>query len=97
MSPRRWRKPLPPPPVAEGQTEAFDADGLPVGEGKADTVYICRECYSRRINPPIVPTVDPRWVIGTCLDCGERQICTVVAVSHPTKEDTEGEHNEQRG
>jgi hypothetical protein len=91
MSPRRWRKPLPPPVVAEGQTTAFDADGLPVGEGKADTVYVCRECYSRRINPPIVPTVDPRWVIGTCLDCGTRQICTVVATPS-RKENTEGEH-----
>jgi len=88
MSPRRWRKPLPPPIVAEGQTTAFEADTLPSGEGKPDTVYICRECLSRRINPPIVPTVDPRWVIGTCLDCGERQIATVVATpSH--KETTE--------
>jgi hypothetical protein len=80
---------LPSPKLAEGQTEAFDADGLPIGEGKPDTVYVCRECFSRRINPPINPTVDPRWVTGLCLDCGERQICTVIAVPHP-KEDTEG-------
>jgi hypothetical protein len=78
--------------VAEGQTEVWDADGLPLGEGPAFTTYVCRECFSTRINPPIVPTVDPRWVIGTCLDCGERQICTVVATPSPKKENTEGEH-----
>ena len=88
---KRWRKPLPPPVVATGQTEAFDADGLPIGMGKADTTYVCRECFSRRINPPINPTVDPRWVIGLCLDCGSRQICTVVATPSHKKENTAGE------
>jgi hypothetical protein len=76
--------------VAEGQTEVFDADGMPLHEGLPNTVYICRECFSRRINPPINPTVDPRWVIGLCLDCGTRQIATVVATPS-RKENTEGE------
>ena len=80
----RWRKPKP-IPVAEGQTEAFDADGLPAGETKAYTVYICRECYSRRVTN-VTPTVDPRWVIGLCADCGTRQIATVVAT--PSRKET---------
>lgn len=88
MSPRRWRKPLPPPPVAEGQTEAFDADGFDLMDPKPEVVYVCRECYSRRIVGPITPTVDPRWVGATCLDCAERVIANVRPIP---KENTEGD------
>lgn len=80
----RWRK-AKPVPLAEGQTEAFDADGLPVGEPIDGVIYICRECYSRRVTNPS-PTVDPRWVIGLCADCGTRQIATVVATTPSRKE-----------
>jgi hypothetical protein len=84
MSPRRWRKAQPSPPVAEGQTEVFDADGFIVGEPKPNVVYICRECFSRYVTN-VTPTVDPRWVIGLCADCGTRQIATVVAI--PSRKD----------
>jgi len=84
----RWRRDKP-VPLAEGQTVAFDDDGLPVGEPIDGVIYICRECFSRRVTNT-TPTVDPRWVIGLCLDCGDRQIASVRAIPIP-KEDTEGE------
>jgi DNA-directed RNA polymerase subunit RPC12/RpoP len=85
MSPR-WRKPLPPPLVAEGQVEAFDSDALTPPEPSEETVYICRECYSRRIVGPINRTVDPRWVSAVCLDCGERVIANVRIIPIPKEQ-----------
>ena len=70
---KRWRKPLPPPKVAEGQVSAFaDADITPTTN--KDLVLICRQCFGRNVVGPIEPTVDPRWVHAKCLDCGERVI-----------------------
>jgi hypothetical protein len=85
---KRWRK-AKSIPVAEGQTLAFDDDGLPIGEPITGVVYICRECYSRRIVGPIVTTMDPRWVLATCLDCTERTIATVRPTTPSPKEDIE--------
>ena len=88
MSPARWRKPLPPPKVADGQVEAFDTLPEPI-QPNEETVYTCRECYSRRIVGPITRTVDPRWVGATCLDCGERVIANVRLIPIPPKEQPE--------
>lgn len=69
---KRWRKPLPPPKVAEGQTSAFaETEITPPNE---DLVLICRQCFGRNVVGPIEHTVDPRWVHAKCLDCGERVI-----------------------
>ncbi len=84
---KRWRKPLPPPKVAEGQVPAFTDDEVNP-PGTTGTVLICRECFGRRVVGPIERTVDPRWVHAKCQDCGERVIASVVPI--PQKENTEG-------
>jgi hypothetical protein len=74
-------------PLAEGQSEAFPTlDAMPP---KGGVIYTCRECFSRNIDGPIVATIDPRWVVALCRDCGTRTICTTHTPS--PKEDTEGE------
>ena len=87
---------LPSPPVAEGQTEAFASVPHPLGLDPEST-YQCRECYSRLIVGPVARTVDPRWVVATCMDCGDRVICTVTpkaSLPIPSQEDTNGESNQ---
>ena len=71
--------------LVEGQTDL--GWGQDEGTVMPDRVVLsCRECFSTRVVPPIVRTVDPRWVHGTCLDCGDRVIANVYTPSQKGQE-----------
>ena len=72
-------------PLAEGQTAAFSEPALQGQQPTEGVTYVCRECKSTRIIGPVIRTVDPRWVIASCMDCADRQVCTVY--THPKREE----------
>jgi hypothetical protein len=69
--------------LVDGQTD------LGWGQDEAvtfpDAIVVCRVCHSSRLAPPLVRTVDPRWVHATCLDCGDRVIANVYPRSTPSQ------------
>jgi uncharacterized protein YlaI len=70
------------PVIAEGQVTMFES--VPdTGQPDPNKVYVCRECLSRRVAGPVVATVDPRWVVLTCVDCGNRVIANAIDRSNP--------------